>query len=148
MVPGSERCGNSKGRSFICQLRSIMRTIASALIHVGIVTALALALNNLAVGGEIHNAARRGDLEKVKALLKGDQALALSEDDTGWTPLHLAAQKAYGYGATLLSNEAQSTPRAKKRGYTLALGVASNGHKEVAELLLDNRPTLYARWRQ
>ena len=71
---------------------------------------LVLAWTNLAFGSEIHDAALNGDLEKVKALLKGDPELVFSQttnkDDEGSTPLHFAAL---------------------------------NGHKEVAELLLANR---------
>lgn len=54
---------------------------------------LVLVWGNLAVGSEITQAAKRGDLEKIRTLLKENPALALSSDETGWTPLHLAAQK-------------------------------------------------------
>jgi ankyrin repeat protein len=36
-------------------------------------------------------AIREGDLEKVKALLKGNSHLVFSKDDLGVTPLHTAA---------------------------------------------------------
>jgi ankyrin repeat protein len=55
------------------------------------VLSLALLLCRPACGGEIHDAALRGDLEKVQALLKADPALVSSKDDSGRTPLHAAA---------------------------------------------------------
>ena len=46
--------------------------------------------------GEIHDATRVGDLEKVKALLKNNPELVFGKDyskeqKNGWTPLHWAA---------------------------------------------------------
>ena len=80
----------------------IMKTMPFRLIHIAIVTMVALAWGYLAIGGEIHEAAKRGDLEKVKALLKENRALASSKDNTGRTPLHLAAQKGFKDVAELL----------------------------------------------
>lgn len=39
----------------------------------------------------IHDAARKGDVKKVKALLQSDPKLATAKDSEGDTPLHLAA---------------------------------------------------------
>ena len=44
---------------------------------------------------EIHDAAKSGDVEKVKALLKDNPDLVISQDDIGFTPLHYAAFKGY-----------------------------------------------------
>ena len=41
---------------------------------------VALACGNFAFGGEIHDAASHGDLEKVRALLKENRDLVFSED--------------------------------------------------------------------
>ena len=43
----------------------------------------ALAWSSLAFGGEIHDAAKAGDLEKVKAVLKDNPDLVFSKD-TRW----------------------------------------------------------------
>ena len=52
---------------------------------------VALGCSSLAFCGEIHDAARRGDLERVKTLLKDHPELTFSIDEYGETPLHLAA---------------------------------------------------------
>ena len=49
---------------------------------------VALAWSSLAFCGEIHDAAKDGDLEKVKALLKDNPDLVFSKDNDGATPLH------------------------------------------------------------
>ncbi len=43
------------------------------------------------------SAAKAGDLEKVKALLKGEPKLVSSTDTNGMTALHLAANNARGH---------------------------------------------------
>ncbi len=49
-----------------------------------------LAWRGVASGGEIHDAARDGDVERVKTLLKDNPAEVNAKDDGGWTPLHYA----------------------------------------------------------
>ena len=80
----------------------IMAAMPFRLIRTAMLTVVAVAWSNLAPGAEIHQAVKQGDLEQVKALIKENPALALAEDDTGWTPLHLAAQKGYKEIAALL----------------------------------------------
>jgi hypothetical protein len=46
--------------------------------------------SGLVFGGEIHEAAVNGDLEKVKALLKANPDLVSSKDESGRTALHRA----------------------------------------------------------
>jgi hypothetical protein len=67
------------------------RDRGSAIAPLCAVALFALACANSALGESIHDAAQRGDLTKVKALLKGKPALALSKDKHGATPLHWAA---------------------------------------------------------
>ena len=52
----------------------------------------ALTWSSLAFCGEIHRAARAGDLENVKALLKVNPDLVFSKDDEGATALLLAVK--------------------------------------------------------
>ena len=59
-------------------------------------------LEQLRLLGEIHNAARDGDLEKVKALLKDNPDLVFSKDTNGTTPLHWAAINGHKDVASLL----------------------------------------------
>jgi ankyrin repeat protein len=63
---------------------------------------VALAWSSLAFCGEIHDAAKSGDLEKVKALLKGNPNLVFSKDTNGRTPLHCAALQGQKNVAELL----------------------------------------------
>jgi ankyrin repeat protein len=106
-------------------------------------TVAALALGYLASGSEINEAAKRGDLEKLSALLKQNPALALSSDETGWTPLHLAAQRGFKEVAELLLAYKAPVNAKSKRGDT-PLHWAANGHKEVAELLLAKKADVNA----
>jgi ankyrin repeat protein len=52
---------------------------------------LALVCTSLAFAGPIHDAARKGDVKKVQALLQGDPKLVNDKDNQGNTPLHVAA---------------------------------------------------------
>jgi hypothetical protein len=53
--------------------RSFSRLCHSPIPRCAAVLLVALAWSSLAFGGEIHNAAKNGDMEKVKALLKSNQ---------------------------------------------------------------------------
>lgn len=55
------------------------------------VALMALVSVSLAFAGPIHDAARKGDLKKVKALLAADPKLVNDKDAQGDTPLHVAA---------------------------------------------------------
>ena len=61
-----------------------------------------LAWSSLAFCGEIHVAAQKGKLGKVKALLTGNPDLISSKDRDGMTPLHWAAQEGHKDVAKLL----------------------------------------------
>jgi ankyrin repeat protein len=52
---------------------------------------LALVCTHLAFAGPLHDAARKGDLKKVQALLQSDPKLVNDKDNMGNTPLHVAA---------------------------------------------------------
>jgi hypothetical protein len=54
------------------------------------VVLVALASSRPAFTAEIHDAAARGDVERVKALLQDNPALVLNTTPAGWTPLHFA----------------------------------------------------------
>jgi ankyrin repeat protein len=98
-----------------------------------------LAWSSLAFGGEIHDAARNGDLEKVKALLKDNPDLVFSKDGFGWTPLHWAADTGHkDVAELLLANKADATAK-NNLGDTPLHWAAWRGQKAVAELLLTNK---------
>jgi ankyrin repeat protein len=84
---------------------------------------------------EIHDAAKRGDLEKVKALLKDNPNLVSSRDTNGWMPLHAAASNGHkDVVELLLANKAEVNAKNTNGATPLHLA-ASAGHKDVAELL-------------
>ena len=101
---------------------------------------VALALSSLAFCGEIHDAAKAGDLEKVKALLKGNPKLVFSKDTNpnGMMPLHWAASEGRkAVAELLLANKAEVNAK-DNFGMTPLHWAALLGHKAVVELLLAN----------
>jgi hypothetical protein len=115
---------------------------------VTLVALVALAWSSPAFSGKIHDAARHGDLEKVKALLKHNPRLVFSKDYGGATPLHLAAMEGHkDVAELLLANKAEVNARAHKlvTGETPLNWAAVYGHKDVAELLLANGADVNAR---
>ena len=100
-----------------------------------IVSLAALVWSSLAFNGEIHDAARKGDLEKVKALLKDNPELVLQKENSGDTPLHWAAFGSHkDVAKLLLANKAEVTAKNSK-GETPMHMAADRGYKDVAELL-------------
>lgn len=59
--------------------------------RIAIVMTLALGWNGHAYCGPIHDAARKGDVKKIQALLQNDPMLVADRDKLGDTPLHSAA---------------------------------------------------------
>jgi ankyrin repeat protein len=85
----------------------------------------------------IQDAAAIGDLERVKALLKDNPDLVLSQDFSGQTALYwAAAQGQTGAVKLLLANKADVNAKAGKSGSTPLFGAVFSRHKEVVELLL------------
>jgi ankyrin repeat protein len=97
--------------------------------------------------GPIHDAARVGDLAKVKALVQANPDLVFSKDDDGETPLHVAAENdRKDVVEFLLANKADV--KAKDGGRTSGTPLhtaARYGHKDVAELLLANKADVNAK---
>jgi ankyrin repeat protein len=101
-----------------------------------------MALANQLVGktmnDELHllyDAARHGNLAKVKALLKGNPGLVFSKDNEGTTPLHTAAANGHKDVAELLvANKAEVNAK-DSHGFTPLHWAAYFGHRHVAELL-------------
>lgn len=86
--------------------------------------ALGVAASGTLSGAEpIHDAARKGDVKKLKSLLQGDPKLVSLKDNNGDTPLHLAAlhgqleavhdQAALPHSRQLLHPSAHPTQRFK-----------------------------------
>src|ERR1035441_5944820 len=109
---------------------------------------VALAWSSLVFGGEIHEAAKAGDLKKVKALLKDNPELVFSKDTNGITPLYWAADRGNKDVVELLlankadvNAEVKADVNAKKNGgWTLFIAAAAtNGQKDTAEVVLANK---------
>jgi len=64
---------------------------SSSILRPAAIALLALAWGGSAFGGPIHDAARKGDVKKVQALLQSDPKLVSDKDSLGNTPLHVAA---------------------------------------------------------
>lgn len=91
--------------------RRRLRTLVCSLVA-------ALASSSGAFCEEIHDAASRDQIQKVKALLRADPELVHARDRRGWTPLHYAA----GWGRKevaelLLANKADMNAQTE-RGWT------------------------------
>ena len=104
-----------------------------------------LAWSSLAFCGDIHDAARRGDLEKVKAVLKDNPDLVSSKDGNGETPLHWAACEGYkDVVEFLLANRAEVNAK-DNIGQTPLHAAAEKGQKVVADSLLANQAEVNVR---
>ncbi|MGA3346733.1 MAG: ankyrin repeat domain-containing protein [Terracidiphilus sp.] len=105
----------------------------------------ALAVATPAFCGPIHDAARAGDLDKVKSLIKESPGLVSSKDDKyGQTPLHIAAfNDRKDVAEFLLANKADVNAKAKNGSTPLHLA-AAKGNKDMVELLLANKADIDA----
>jgi ankyrin repeat protein len=100
-----------------------------------IVFSIMLAWSIPAFCGEIHDAALRGDLAKVKALLKDHPEIVSSKDDNGVTPLHRAAEYGHKDMVELLLANGADVNAQSRNGWTPLNGAMLRGNQEVAELL-------------
>lgn len=114
-------------------------------LRLAVVALIALAWSSVAFGGEIHDAAAAGDLEKVRVLLNENPDLTGDKDTNGLTPLHLAAwNKHTDVAALLLADKADVNARADD-GWTPLHYAAFNGDTNMAALLLANHAEVNAR---
>jgi ankyrin repeat protein len=100
---------------------------------------IVLGWNIPAFCGEIHDAAKAGDLAKVTALLKEHPELVSSKDESGWTILHWAAIEGHKDIAELLLAKGASVNAKSNDGRTPLHMAAEWGQKDVVELLLANK---------
>jgi len=107
------------------------------------VAALAIATPGLC--GPIHDAARAGDLDKVKSMVQEQPDLVSSKDEKfGQTALHVAAfNDKKDVAEFLLANKADVNARSKN-GLTPLHLAAGKGNKDIVELLLANNADINA----
>jgi len=128
-------------QTFLIQLYLNMRSIISRLFRSPAARSAAVLLGAMALSGhafcgEIHDAAAKGDLAKVAALLKENPDLVSSKDQDGDTPLHVAAGAGKTEVAKLLLVQKADVNARDNGGWTPLHFAAVRGQKEVAELLL------------
>lgn len=87
----------------------------------------------------IHDAASKGDVVKIKALLKNRPNLVNSVDKDGATALHFAVAKGHIEVVKILIENKANVNAAKNDGVTPLHVAAALGKKEIAEILLTNK---------
>jgi ankyrin repeat protein len=94
---------------------------------------------------KVDDAARAGDLEKVKTLLKSDPGLVFSKGDDGGTPLNYAAYGGHKDVAEFLLATKANVNAVNYSVMTPLHSAAMNGNKDMTELLLANKADVNAR---
>ena len=92
-------------------------------------------LSGFAVAEPIHEAAKEGDLAKVKSLIAEGSDVNV-RDENGFTPLHFAAYRGYKDVAELLILKGANVNAVDKWGGTPLHSADQAGHKEIVELLI------------
>ena len=107
--------------------------------------AAALALSPALWADEIHEAAKRGDLEKVRTLVEGDPALVEAKDKGGETPLHWAAVSGNLDLVRFLLDKGAIVDAKNARGLTPLFFTAAQGRPPAAGLLIERGADVNAR---
>src|ERR1700757_1958731 len=105
----------------------------------GLILGLLLGASTVALCGPIHDAARKGDANKIKALLQADPKLVADRDKNGDTPLHVACLHGQLAAAQVLI-EAGADVNAKNNYGAFTPGdlgavFSSNNHQDPVSLL-------------
>jgi uncharacterized protein len=117
----------------------------SPIVRLATVMLVALGWRSFAFCGEIHDAAKNGDLGRVKALVKDNPDLVFSRDNDGWTALHYAAFNGKKDVVELLLANTADVSAKDNVGRTPLHAAASTGHEDVVELLLANKADVNAK---
>ena len=102
-----------------------------------IVLAAGLALGQALWADEIHDAAKQGNLEKVRSLVEGDPALVAAKDKGGLTPLHWAAFSGNLDLVRFLLDRGAAVDAKNARGLTALVFTAAQGRTQAAGLLIE-----------
>jgi ankyrin repeat protein len=106
---------------------------------------VALTWSSIAYCGEIHDASKSGDLERVKALLKDNPKLVSSKDDHSATPLLWAANKGHKDVVQVLLDYKADVNATDGDGHSALHYAVFNDHLDVAVLLLANKADVKAK---
>jgi hypothetical protein len=88
-------------------------------------------------GTTIHDAAKRGDLGKIVALLQANPDLVFSKDNDGWTPLHWAVSAGHKDVVELLLNYKAEVNASANNGWTPLKLAMLRGQMDMVEKLRD-----------
>src|SRR5262245_61069057 len=116
-----------------------MRTICGPFAVLSISLLVASPSIAIGLGEEIHDAAREGDVAKVKELLRADPRLANAVDDTlgiGYTPLHWAAERGHKDVVEVLLTAGADISAKNGHGGTPLHTAVWNANEDVSKLLL------------
>jgi ankyrin repeat protein len=126
-------------------MHSIRRLLSAPAFPLSAVLFIALACSSFAVCEEIHDAAAKGDLARVQALVKEDPKWVLDENKSGSTALDVAVLAGHkDIVEFLLANNAKVDAK-DGSGRTPLHSAAEKGYKEIAELLLANHANVNAK---
>jgi uncharacterized protein len=123
----------------------VTRFLHSSVLRRTAIILLALTWAGIAFCGEIHEAAQKGDVAKVQALLKAHPELIFSRDSDGKTALHVAAYAGQKDVAVLLLANKSEVDARNNEGDTPLILAAALGHKDIVELLLANQADINAK---
>ena len=97
---------------------------------------------------EIFDAARNGEVEKIRQLLDNDKNLLNSKDQSGKTPLHFASQYGHFDMVKILIERGAEVNVENNNGETPLHYASAYGQENVAEFLISNGAELeYRSWR-
>ncbi len=113
--------------------------------ELALLACLVIPLTAASFGGPIHEAAKKGDQDAVKALIEQNPALINDRDETGRTPLHWAARGVH-FRVVKLLLEKGADVNAKDKNLTAAIhDLATRNHAEGIQLLLARGADIDAR---
>lgn len=107
-------------------------------IHAAVILFVLLAGPELAPAGEIHDAARDGDLSAVETLLSGDPGLIEGTDDDGRGPLHWACAGGHAELAEYLIERGADVNHRDNTGDTPLLLALYRRHADAAVVLIES----------
>lgn len=118
------------------------KSIKLGWIALAMALAAALAMSPSLWADEIHEAAKQGNLEKVRSLVAADPALVAAKDKGGETPLHWAAYSGNVDVVRFLLDKGAEVDAKNVRGLTPLAFTAVQGRIEAAGLLIERGLTL------